>query len=224
MTSKSNNEISLSIAEGVSNYFVNKWKPKVMSCRRVLYATIPFTRNLIEYTSGNYKEDQGYVKLTSLLHWKPDTEQISVGHYLNIYNQVFNTSHATNNSEIAVDLLYTEARSICSQTTHSGLELEDKVVLSIATRLKVEKFLTDKLRLIKGDPNYWYPDAPNQFRGLLDEYKSQANSAVEIQTIEKVGITVNSNIHLNSFMYEPILDLTIDHLIKLFREVDSLNV
>lgn len=40
---------------------------------------------------------------------------------------------------------------------------------------------------------------------------------------EKISITVSSNIHLNSFMYEPILDLTIDHLINLYNEVVTLN-
>lgn len=224
MTTKSIDEIWLSVAEGVSNYFVNKWKRNVMSCRRVLYATIPFTRNLIEYTSENYKVDQGYLKLTSLLHWKQGSPEITVGEYLEIYNQIFNTTHNVDNTDIAINLLLEEAQNICSQTTRSGLDLEDKVVLSIATRMKSEKFLTERLRQIKNEPDYWYPNSPNQYRGLLDEYKSHTSDVHEARILEKVGITVNSNIHLNSFMYEPILDLTIEHLVELFREVDSLNV
>jgi hypothetical protein len=37
-----------------------------------------------------------------------------------------------------------------------------------------------------------------------------------LRTLEKVSVTVSSNIHLNSFMYEPILDLTVEHLIDLY--------
>lgn len=35
--------------------------------------------------------------------------------------------------------------------------------------------------------------------------------------------TVSSNIRLNSFMYEPILDLTIEHLISLYSEILELE-
>lgn len=224
MTNKGNNEISLPVAEGVSNYFVNKWKPQIMNCKRVLYSTIPFTRNLIEYTTPDHSANANYKRLTSLLHWKADTDQITVGEYISIYNQVFNTNHDATSQEKAIDILYAEAQSICSQASHTGLNLEDKVILSIASRMKGEKFLTDKLRTQKSDPVYWYPGTSDQFRGLLEEYKPIATNAGDVLTLEKVGVTVNSNIHLNSFMYEPILDLTIEHLIDLYSEVDSLNV
>ena len=92
------------------------------------------------------------------------------------------------------------------------------------TRVKAEKFLTNKLRIIKNNTDYWYQGTSDQFRGLLEEYKPLANNAADMHTLEKVGITVNSNIHLNSFMYEPILDLTIEHLIALYNEVEGLNV
>ena len=224
MTNKGNNEISLPVAEGVSNYFVNKWKPQIMNCKRVLYSTIPFTRNLIEYTTTDHSANPNYKRLTSLLHWKVDTDQITVGEYISIYNQVFNTNHDATSQEKAIDILYAEAQSICSQASHAGLNLEDKVILSIASRMKGEKFLTDKLRTQKSDPGYWYPGTSDQFRGLIDEYKPIATNAGDVLTLEKVGVTVNSNIHLNSFMYEPILDLTIEHLIDLYIEVVSLNV
>ncbi len=226
MTSKSVKEISLSTADGISNYFVKKWKPKVMDSKRILYATIPFTRNLIEYTQ-DYKNDppskKCYLTLTSLLHWKQETEQITVGDYLLIYNSVFKTSHSVESEEKLINILYAEAKSICNQTTHTGLDLEDKVLLSIAIRLASEKFLINELRRKKNDNNYWC-ESPSQFRNLFEEYKLLVNETKEIRILEKVGITVNSNIHLNSFMYEPILDLTIDHLVDLYTEVKALNV
>ena len=56
----------------------------------------------------------------------------------------------------------------------------------------------------------------------MKEYTKLEPASAALRTLEKVSITVSSNIHLNSFMYEPILDLTIDHLIRLYKKVDSL--
>lgn len=66
------------------------------------------------------------------------------------------------------------------------------------------------------------PLSKNQFGALIKEYIKLEPAAPALRTLEKVSITVSSNIHLNSFMYEPILDLTIDHLSQLYREVDKL--
>jgi len=94
-------------------------------------------------------------------------------------------------------------------------------LLSMAIRMQAEIFVTNKLRALKSDANYWCP-ANNQFGSLMKEYSSLAPAAPEMRTLEKVSITVSSNIHLNSFMYEPILDLTIEHLVRLYQEVQGL--
>lgn len=185
---------------------------------RVMCATIPFTRNLIEYTKG--EEDADYLKLTGLLHWKEGTSEITVADYFLVYNKLFGTEHPGNNQSIA-NLLYEQATIISNQIDHAGLNLEDKVLLSIAIRLRSEEFLIIKIRELKGDPNYWCT-AKNQFGALIKEYIKLEPAAPALRTLEKVSITVSSNIHLNSFMYEPILDLTIDHLSQLYREVDKL--
>lgn len=220
MTNRSISSITLVKAEGIKNYFINIWKTKVATNMHILCATIPFTRNLIEYTKGD--SDPDYLKLTSLLHWKSNTDQITVGNYLEIYNRLFGTSYDISNSQPVKNLLFIKANEICAYTTHDGLNLEDKVLLSIAIRMQAEIFLTNELRKIKGDANYWC-ESMNQFGILVKEYSSLAPSASGMRTLEKVSVTVSSNIHLNAFMYEPILDLTIDHLISLYREVCGLT-
>jgi len=156
------------------------------------------------------------------LHWKNDTEQITVGNYLDIYNRLFGTLHDTSNVQPLKTLLFIKANEICAKTTHDGLNLEDKVLLSIAIRLQAEIWITNQLRTLKNDATYWC-QSKNQFGTLMEEYAALAPSAPDMRTLEKVGITVSSNIHLNSFMYEPILDLTINHLIELYKEVDGLS-
>lgn len=221
MANRESNSIGLTKAEGVKNYFIRKWKSNVANNDHILCATIPFTRNLIEYTKG--EKDPDYLKLTSLLHWKDDTDQITVGNYLDIYNRLFGTAHDTSNKQPVKSLLFTKAEEICARNIHDGLNLEDKVLLSMAIRLQAEILCTNKLRTLKNDANYWC-QSNNQFGSLMKEFVSLAPSAPEMRTLEKVSITVSSNIHLNSFMYEPILDLTVEHLLKLYQEVRGLHV
>jgi len=123
-----NSSITLAKAKGINNYFIGEWKPKVTTSDCILCATIPFTRNLIEYTKG--VSDLDYIKLTSLLHWKPDTDQITVGNYLDIYNKLFGENYDISNPQPVKALLFAKANEICNRTTHDGLNLEDKVLLS----------------------------------------------------------------------------------------------
>lgn len=219
MANKSDDKITLEKADGVKNYFIGKWKNKVETDDCILCATIPFTRNLIEYTKG--ENDPAYLNLTSLLHWKSDTDGITVGNYFDIYNRLFGTNYAINNPQRMKSLLFEKANGICSQPTHNGLNLEDKVLMSIAIRMKAEIFLTNELRILKNDASYWC-EGKNQFGNLVSEYAKLASSEAVMRILEKISITVSSNIHLNSFMYEPILDLTIEHLINLYNEVNGL--
>jgi len=222
MANRNGSSIGLSKAEGIKNYFVNIWKRQIENNDFVLCATVPFTRNIIEYTKG--EGDADYLKLTSLLHWKSDTEQITVGEYFAIYNGVFGTQHSSANSEKPfVELLFEKADEILVRGEHDGLNLEDKVLLSIAIRLKSEIFITNELRAIKSDRNYWCQSF-SQFGALIKEYSAERPTAEAIRSLEKVSITVSSNIHLNSFMYEPILDLTVEHLIALYIEIKELEM
>ncbi len=219
MANRNRNSINLSKAEGIKNYFVNIWKQQIENNEFVLCATVPFTRNIIEYTKG--EADADYLKLTSLLHWKSDTEKITVGDYLTIYNDVFGTQHLANSQKPLIDLLFEKADEISVRDQHNSLNLEDKVLLSIAIRLKSEIFITNELRFIKSNSNYWCQSF-SQFGALIKEYSDAQPSSEAIRSLEKVSITVSSNIHLNSFMYEPILDLTIEHLIALYTEIKNL--
>ena len=220
MANKGIDFIELVKAEGIKNIFVKKWKGHIPGDERILCASIPFVRNLIEYTKGD--DDPDYLKLTSLLHWKSDTGSIKISDFLDIYNRLFGTTHSSiRGDDVLKDLLFQNADVIRDKHTHTGLCLEDKVLMSIAIRLRAEIYLIVKIRSLRSDPDYWC-QSKNQFGNLMKELQSTTPNAPELKTLEKVSVTVSSNIHLNSFMYEPILDLTIDHLSNLYREVCAL--
>lgn len=221
MANKVPNGIKLEPADAVNNVFINKWKPNIQNSPIILCASIPFIRNLIEYQKG--ENDTGYRTLTSLLHWMVDTENLTVDNFWAIYNPFFITSHSNWATEKVVTLIFSSADTISNSTTHQSLCLEDKVLMSIAIRLLTEKFMIEQIRHLSNEHDYW-PEGKNQFSVLKKKYSSLAPLASNItQTIERVSLTVSSNIHLNSFMYEPILDLTIEHLINLYVEVKALS-
>jgi hypothetical protein len=220
MANRTENGIELSQAEGIKNYFIGKWKNNITKSKFILCATVPFTRNLIEYIKG--EDDPDYLKLTSLLHWKENTAQITIGEYYDIYNRLFGTDYLTNDKNNFIELLFNKADEIKNRARHDGLNLEDKVLLSIAIRMKSEIFLIEEMRKIKADDTYWC-QSMNQFGYLIKLYTDELPNSPAIGILEKVSITVSSNIHLNSFMYEPILDLTIEHLIYLYSEILELE-
>ena len=212
--------VCLTKADGINNYFVGILKEQVNSKPRAMCASIPFTRNLIEYINGT--NDSDYLKLTSLLHWKKETTSISVNNYFEVYNRLFKTEYK-GDTRLVVDVLFEEAVAICAAKERAGLNLEDKVLLSMSIRLNAERFLIEEIRKNLNDQNYWC-DSENQFGKLIKIFSKASPDSPKLRILEKVSITVSSNIHLNSFMYEPILDLTIDHLVRLHDEVNSLFI
>ena len=74
------------------------------------------------------------------------------------------------------------------------------------------------------DPVFVADLEANQARGLLEEFKRRFPSEDGTTTIlERVSLMTPENIHVNSFMYEPIIDMSDDHLRKLFVDVKALK-
>ena len=219
MTCKSLSSITLLKADGVNNIFINKWKPRVSNCDKTLCASIPFIRNLLEYTRG--EDDDGFLILTKILHFKDGSAQITEGEFYSIWNELFGTNYNEDSQRVMLSLVLFTAEQITQQESFEGICLEEKVMLSIAIRLLSEIFMLEQIRVAKGDPNYWY-QGKSQFGKLVNMYYQTVGNTNAIRILEQVGVTVSSNIHLNSFMYEPILDLSIEHLINLYGKVKSL--
>jgi wobble nucleotide-excising tRNase len=218
---KSSEEISLEKVDGIKNIFILSWKPKINDDKRILIACIPFVRNIVEYTQG---ENDTFKTLTSMLHWKSNSEKLTVRDFMKIFKQMFNGDIVEKEylDDPIVEFIFSESDKVGTQVVSQGFDLERKIVLSIAIRLKAEQFMLNKLKEYHKDSNYWI-NKENQFRKLSDEYKKCIGDEKVVEIINKVSLTVSSNIHLNSFMYEPILDLSMDRLVKLYKEVSNLD-
>lgn len=64
----------------------------------------------------------------------------------------------------------------------------------------------------------------NQTRELFDKYVEMLPGHTDIiRLLDQVNLMTPENIHLNSFMYEPILDMSAHRLYTLYNEVKQLG-
>ena len=217
MALKNSNGITLEKATGIQNVFVNDWKLNFFTDSKKKIASIPFIRNLIEFTKGD--KDSDFIKLTSLLHWKNDSAGITQNELDAIYTKVFGTTGKSADGERAViDVILQEATE-CLKAC-DGINFENKIVLSIAIRIVTEQFMVGKIK----DTKFVDSIDSNQTPKLLDKFKDLFISDTDaIKTIKRVILMTPENIHLNSFMYEPILDMSDEHLRSLYKEVLTLK-
>lgn len=200
----------------ISNPFID-WK-KDLTNKTKLIASVTFARNIAEYIA----DIDNYEKLTSILHIKPDTDFITIKDIEEIYKNIFkdlNYLDLEYQDKKIIDLIFELAEELYNQQIEVGLNLENKVVLSMAIRLIAEKYMIEKIN----DSTFVSGIKTNQTGKLFRRFKKDfLNDYISIEILERVNLMTPENIHLNSFMYEPILDISDYHLKQLYSEVKGL--
>lgn len=183
-------------------------------------ALIPFLRNIIEYTRG--KKDPHYLKLTSMLHLKKDTLGLNKKDLEEILNKELPNRNITLNNPS--DKIF-DTIKICSNqclTSGSDITLNKKIVLSLGIRLQAELFMYNKIRSL--DPSIDAKLQKMQTGTMAREYKKYYPSYTDVvDVLDRVNLMTPENIHLNSFMYEPLIDMSGEHLCTLYKEVLKLD-
>ncbi len=219
---KNGGEVKLSNFDrsDIQNPF-HKWQGK-LSEAIFLIAYIPFLRNVIEYTQGTKNPDKtynvDYLTLTRMIHYKDETEGLTIADYKAVFEQTFPNVEFP---DIALDLsilnhIFSTADDC--QNADDGINLEHKIVLSMATRIWAERYMIGKIR--SNDPNY--DTSKKQTGELFQCFKDQFNNQTdEIGLLRRVNLITPANIHINAFMYEPILDMGFGELKALYQEVKT---
>ncbi|HVZ81606.1 MAG TPA: phage infection protein [bacterium] len=219
---RSDEEIYLKKAVSLNNIFVDVWKREFFTDQRKRIASIPFIRNIIQYTDGD--SDANYLKLTSLLHRKNDSDEIKQSDLDDIFNQVFKQQGISSNGDRKViDVIHSEAAKCLG--ADDGVNFENKIVLSIAIRLMAEDYMKIKIndqeflsriKNSKGQTFKLFKEFKNRFEGY-----PAALPAIDV--LDRVMLMTPEIIHLNSFMYEPILDMSDKSLKRLYVDVRGLK-
>ena len=199
----------------LKNKLLNK-----ISERRAFIGCIPFVRNIIEYTQGD--DSSNYLLLTSCLHKKVDTEGIKMADIWDVFRNAVKTTDGLAISfgeEKYLTAIDEEAEAVL--TDPNDVEIVNKLVLSMAIRLKAEEFMESVLT----DEQKAEMRRTNRTGELLRIMKKYHLADMEDKCLlmNKVVMLTSENIHVNNFMFEPLVDISIHHLKRLYDEVKSLR-
>lgn len=220
-----NGEIKFEKGQYMKNIFaIYKQRLEAGNCDDIIVAAIPFVRNLIEYTEDDTNSD--YLRLTSVLHYKNDTLQITLKQIQDIFNQYWckktNVSFAFGReTELIYDLIMNEADKIVAT---ERVQIENKLILSIAIRLKVELYMKNRILSVVPNGSDIIDEVyakNNQSVWLIKAYKEYINDDA-MSILETIAMITPENIHINSFMFEPILDMSSMHLYEIYQRVKML--
>ena len=224
---RNNDEIKLlSGGDRVITDPFNKWRNKCNRKEKLLVATIPFIRELYNYQKGN--ESREYLLLTHLLHDKeaddqnniPATYDIKLSDIENVFADMLNVQFKfPDKTKKVIDIVFSVADQI-QQDPHDGISLEDKIVLAMATRLLAEREILVHMERPSNIRKNQFWEFYNAFR---DQFGGDKSKKEILDVLEQVNIITPANIHINSFMYEPIIDIGIDELVCLYERVRGLH-
>lgn len=206
--------------------------------KKFVLALIPFVRNIVEYgkernVSGS-SPDADFLLLTSLLHEKETTASLKFSNLLSIYQEYLGITSFEQDIDVS-DLVVPAIYRICDEMNDTNSTLEYKIILSMAIRHKAEIFMIQQLNGYTGKLSWeknrksgssadflrYVYSRGNQTRELMNGFL-QIYSGEAIELISEVNIMTPENIHLNSFMYEPILDMDVIELLSLYRQITAL--
>lgn len=184
--------------------------------KKLLISSIPFYRNLCEY-SGKEVE---YSRLTCFLHLKTtplDTLTVKISDLWNLINPFLNNTTFSGADEDYYTAVTRVANTCVADNTNEVL-LDNKLFIAIAIRLLTEKFM--KNTLISNGKACSDADS-NQTRKWFNQVKRFLTPA-QISVIEEVNLITPESIHLNSFMFEPLIDISNWALKDLYTRVTNL--
>lgn len=194
------------------NIFVNNYEKE-----KNFIGLIPFVRNLFEYLTN----DDGYNFLTSCLHIKPNTENITAGDVHNILLHVIPSKSGINlpfKNKKVLDIIFNQADIILENFTEHSIDLEDKLIIAIACRLKAEIFMIKQIpeeRLVT--------ITKDQTQKLYQMCKEKGLDLDTLRLLNRVNLITPEHLHVNSFMFEPLVDMSMNNLVALYQDLCTLD-
>ncbi len=181
---------------------------------KIFISLIAFVRNLIEYSES--KKCLDYLTLTNCLHKKSTSDDLTADEIFSIYKKrliKLQEKSISFGGDNLIQMILKTAEDICNEVSVDEIFLENKITLAIAIRLKTEEYLISKLPGM--DLN---AITKNQTQELLNHYRKEFPESSSLDVLDKVNLMTPENIHINAFMYEPLIDMSVHHLVSLYKE------
>lgn len=198
-----------SIIGGGMELFSN-WKKMLndTSDEKKFISLIPVCRNLVELKHG--VNDEKYKTLCNVLHFRLNTKNILVDEIKPIFIETFNIHCNLDDSKKVFDILFEQLNILSTTNLSNSIGLDDKIILAIGIRIVIEMVFN------KFDTSFVNSDL-----SLGEEYESvkQYLEADDKKVFSKALISIPEFVHLNSFMYEPLIDIPTIVLQEIYKDV-----
>lgn len=185
------------------------WKGK-MGEDAYKVAAVPMVRELVAIRSDK-KNDDEYALLSRALHGR-NGSGVTFGELHECFLAHWDCSALEGDEERVSDV----ARRVCRELYERGrsLELQEKVSMALGIRLIVEGCLG---RLY--DSRHKEMPGSEKMGKLVRDYREnfQEDYAKHGGTAEEAAIITPENIHVNSFMYEPLVDIGSQRFFDLYK-------
>ena len=205
-----------------SNVLV-QWRKKIAQKDELAtLAAIPFVRELCEIRDG--RSNPNYQTLSDVLHGRRGSDSIRLSSLDVPFREYLRQQPQLPNQEVQA-LCLSACRNLAVSGTGLGADalLEGKIVLAMGIRILAERLLIPVWDV------YCTGDAPTQFGKLWKGVRSLEPrdldalgiGIAEEELFESVSLVTPANIHVNSFMYEPIIDTGEWKLQELFNRLSA---
>ena len=178
---------------------------------------IPFLRNIVQLEKNSKEPD--YQELTKLLHYNSDLENKIFADFESITNK-YNIKANFDLNQKYLSCIKIKAEEIINSAAINETNLQEKVVLGIFIRLFTDKYMWNKYVEKYGiDPEV--SDVKNQSRYLYNLISNDIDENKK-STLLTAFTIAPSFVHINSFMFEPLIDVGTEKLIDISKKVLTL--
>ena len=214
-----NHCLSLRQAHYLNANVLTQWKRKVSEGNRVAtVAAIPFVRELCEIKMGRGDD---YRMISDALHGRTGGELLRLSSLNDLFNDYLGVVPVIGDAPVQELCLEVCREIVRGGHLEDGALLEGKIVLSMGIRILAERKLVSLWNAVGMDG-----EAPKKYGSLWMRIKGVGHQhldslgvdAERYALFERIALVTPANIHVNSFMYEPLIDTSEWQLVELFRE------
>lgn len=191
------------------------WRIKLSNCGskdvKYIFASILMMRNLLHYSGA---ERGRFTFLTDIIHGRGEDFEEYTMESIQESLKASGLPQASFEPEVQSKKYYELLRETVSQIViQDSLSLEDKIVVSLYIRTATEIYLRKKLGLEKTSNTSPRELVQNAVTVIPDV----------VNDLQRVNLITPEQIHINSFMYEPLIDLDKNQIVDLYEKVKSIT-
>lgn len=182
-------------------------------------AMIPFARNLNEYRCDDVSTSANYELLTNCLHDQdvhPSVKDIRDV----LQDEIGITKSPFKDTDTFHDILISAADKLLGEKV-TEINLHYNLVFAMAARIYAERYMKSKLPASSVDEA---KASKSVFTRKLYELlvDGEIDTEENLEKLDEVNLVTPEHIHVNAFMYEPLLDISFDEVKELYVSIKEL--